>query len=170
MKAAVSVRPMQGGDIAAVLEIQRACYPDLMQESAAAFSAKLGLAPQGCWVAEEQGRLLGYLFSHPWTHARPPELDTPLAALPATADSYFIHDMAISPAAQGRGVAQRLFRAALDGAKRAGFRRSALVAVQGADGFWQRHGYLPVRRVAPRLSAKLAAGYGSSAVLMARPL
>lgn len=163
---------MLSGDVDGILDVQARAYPDFLLESASFFLNRLALAPAHCWVAQAasgpaaQG-LLGYLVSYPWDAGLPPSLDAPLAALPAAADHWFLHDCAVAPAAQGLGVGQALLRAAAGYAAQAGLRRASLVSLGPAVGYWTRHGYAPVTASDRRLAAKLE-GYGPHATYMAR--
>lgn len=161
------LRPMRVRDLPHVLHIQYLSHGSGFEESAAVLERKLELAPAYCWVAEDSERLVAYLFSHPWQGYLPPSLHQRLPALPATADVWFVHDLALDPAVHGRGVGSSLFRQARRQARAAGWRRSLLVAIQGADQFWLRQGYHRIESNAALLAgADLAAVYGTGACLM----
>lgn len=129
------------------------------------FEERLCLYPQGCLALEEDGRLLGYALTHPWRFGSPPALNSLLGRIPGDATTYYVHDVALLPAARGKGhagqVGERLARHALD----AGFDNLSLVAVNNSQAFWERLGFY-VRDV-PGLEAKLLT-YGPGAVLMVR--
>jgi hypothetical protein len=148
-------------DLPAVLAIQRAAYGDGYQESAAVLGRKLELAPQACWLAQSDGIAVGYVFAHPWNDAGAPPLHAPLQALPANAAHGFVHDLAVSPAARGLGVAAALFGRVRDWAAGAGYRGLRLVALADAVPFWARQGFAAVPEVLP-------AGYGEGACSMER--
>ena len=93
-------------------------------------------------------------------------LDVELDALPDGADHWFLHDCAVSPAAQGLGVGQALLRQAA-GQAASHLLRASLVSLQGAVSYWRRHGYAPVDADAVGLAEKLA-GYGPNASYMTR--
>ncbi|MFX5610883.1 GNAT family N-acetyltransferase, partial [Acinetobacter baumannii] len=82
--------------------------------------------------------------------------------------TWFIHDMAVSPAGQGQGLAKRLYAKARHGAMQAGLRCSRLVAVQSAARWWQGLGYAPVA-LAGEAATKLSR-YGEGAVVMGREI
>lgn len=157
-----ALRPLRAADLPAVLAIQRAAYGDGYQESAAVLGRKLALAPQACWLAHAGEGALGYVFAHPWDGAGAPPLHAPLATLPAAADRGFVHDLAVSPAARGLGVAAALFARVREWSCAAGHRGMRLVALADAVPFWARHGFRA-------LPAALPAGYGDGARLMERP-
>src|SRR3990167_8330312 len=87
----------------------------------------------------------------------------------ARPDTLYLHDMAVLPALAGRGLARALLEPLWHQAIARGLRRSALVSVQGSQGFWERHGYAaqPLHDAAQR--QRLAA-YGEGAVYMVRGL
>ncbi|WEN41579.1 hypothetical protein CKCBHOJB_01132 [Thauera sp. GDN1] len=159
----LALRPLRATDLPAVLAIQRAAYGDGYQESAAVLARKLALAPQACWLAHRGDDALGYVFAHPWDGGGAPPLHVALAALPAGADRGFVHDLAVSPAARGLGVAAALFGRVRDWSRAAGHRRLRLVALGDAVPFWTRQGF-------SALPAELPAAYGDGACLMERVL
>ncbi|UXY13787.1 GNAT family N-acetyltransferase [Chitiniphilus purpureus] len=161
----MQLRVLTESDLDAVLAIQRECYPAAWQESRATFARKLALSPQSNWLAHEGDVALGYLFTHPWHDRTPPALDTGLPALPQGADRHFLHDLAIHPQARGRGIAARLVEHALAWGAAQGLREARLVAVLGAERFWQGLGFAPLRTIGAQPAA-----YGKAARIMGRPL
>lgn len=160
-----SIRPLRLADLPAVLDIQAANYPAELLEDHGFYANRLALAPEHCWAAlDVQERLQGYLIGYPWDDGLPPVLGARLERLPAQASTWFLHDCAVHPDAQGLGVAGRLYRHAQGQARRARLPRGRLVSLPGAIGYWQRHHYRPVPTDAA-LAAKLA-GYGPGACLM----
>lgn len=170
MASLASIRPMQPGHLAQVLALQEQAYAgaEFEPERIEVYSNRMLLAPDFCLVdLAADGRLLGYLVSHPWRAGAPPALDAILARLPDDAGCWYLHDCAVDAAAKGRGVAARLHHAAVDRARARGLRRAALVAVGEAAGFWRRLGY--ARCEVPGLAERLR-DYGDGAVYMERAL
>ncbi len=164
----MNLRPMREADADGVLAVQRAAYPPSHHESWAVLGRKLALWPTGCWVlCDARDAIAAYLFSHPGHAHAPPPLHGLIEALPEAPDAYAVHDLALHPAAQGRGLSSRLWQQALACAEAAGLPTLSLVAVQGSAGFWARLGFAPVQPVAPALAAQLSR-YGSDAVFMRR--
>lgn len=171
---------MTAADLPAVLQVQAQCYPPELIESVDALASRLALAPRLCWVAapaEATGtsaRLAAYLFTHPWSRDTLPPLDGVLQrewhdGPPADAGlTWFVHDMAVAPEGQGRGLARRLYDRASEAARAAGLRCSRLIAVRGAARWWEGLGYArlsPGNQAATKLSR-----YGREAVVMGREL
>ena len=86
------------------------------------------------------------------------------AALPAPADWLYVHDIAVDPAWAGAGLAGKLLDAVLAAGRRLSLRRAMLVAVQGADGYWARYGFVAQPPPMP------VQGFGEGAVWMSRAL
>lgn len=157
----VVLRPLRAADLPAVLAIQRAAHGDGYQESAVVLGRKLALAPQACWLAQRGGEAVGYVFAHPWNDRGAPPLHLALETLPPAADRGFVHDLAVSPAVRGLGVAAALFGRVRDWSRAAGHRSMRLVALADAVPFWARQGFSP-------LADGLPAAYGDGACLMER--
>lgn len=157
-------RAMTPADLAAVEDLAERIHVD-HPEDAAVFAERLRLCPSGCRVLEARGVVAGYLVSHPALLAAPPALDTLLGALPAAPDTWYIHDLALAPAARGRRAAA----AAVDGvaalALRHGLGVLSLIAVGGSASFWRAQGFTD----APAAPDKLAS-YGADARYMLRRL
>lgn len=133
-------RPMRAADIPAVAAISDAVHCGYT-ESAAIYAERLQLYPAGCWLLEGAGEALGYLISHPWQGDQPPALNVPILAIPATADRYYVHDLALLSQARGVGAAVGAVQLIVDQAHIAGLERITLTAVNGADVFWAKHGF-----------------------------
>ena len=92
-----------------------------------------------------------------------------LTAPPQDAGNWFVHDLAISPAARGLGLGRALVGSAAGAALANGIARGDLVAVQGAWSFWERVGYAIPGELPPALAVKVAA-YGPDARYMTADL
>jgi predicted N-acetyltransferase YhbS len=152
---------MGAADIPAVLAIQARCYDAAKHESAAVFQAKLAAAPGCSFVAGREGDTLGYLVAVPALLGLPPPLHGEDCPLPPAPDCLYLHDMAVAPEARGSGSAQALVAAFFAQQRRLGFAHSALTAVNGAAGYWERLGF----HAAPAVGLD---SYGDGAVYMIR--
>jgi GNAT superfamily N-acetyltransferase len=153
-------------DLPAVEAVAAIVHPGFF-ERPEVFAERLALYPDGVRLLELDGAACGYVLSHPWQLDAPPALDSLLGALPAAADTYYLHDLALLPAARGTGAATRLVGDLTQHARHRGFQSMSLIAVNGSLGFWQRQGFMPVD--APALAAKLGS-YEDAARLMVKPL
>ena len=148
---------MTPADLAAVDRIGEVVHPDF-PERPAVFAERLALFPDGCWVTEG-----GYAIAHPVRLGEPPALDALLGALSDGADTLHIHDVALLPAMQGRGLGGALLRALVSVAARHRLAWLSLVAVHGTAPYWARSSF----RDAPASAA--VASYGAEARYMVRP-
>ena len=141
------------------MQIQQHCYPADLLESIDAFANKLTLTPRSNWLAELDGIIVGYFFTHPWVNAEPPQLNRAIEQLPHPAEIHFWHDLAVLPRARGSGAAATLIRHALQWGAQQGLYDTKLVAVQSAASFWQHWNFVP---------EQIIEGYDDQAVLMRR--
>ncbi len=162
----VAWRSMTGYDLASVSEIAGKVHPGFF-EADAVLAEKFALYRNGCYLFEISERPAGYVLSHPWRRGSLPALNTLMGQLPAEADSFYIHDLALLPMARGVGAAGQIVAALAKHAQAQGFATMSLVAVNNSIPFWQRQGFEVEDR--PELADKLA-GYEDTARYMIRPL
>lgn len=137
-------RAMREADLPAVSAISDAVH-GRYTEPMAVYAERLGLHPGGCRVLERDGEIAGYLVTHPWHRDSPPKLGAMLGAIPPEADTYYLHDIALLPAARGTGASKAALEFVVDRASALGLPDITLMAVGGADRFWAAQGfdYLP---------------------------
>ncbi len=134
-------REMREDDVAHVADVADMVHLDY-PENPQVFAACFRHYPSGCHVLEgDDGKVAGYLVSHPGRQDRPPVLDTPMTGLAEPFDCYFLHDLALGASTRGRGFAGGAVRIALDEAKARGLSRVVLIAVGDAHGFWEKQGF-----------------------------
>jgi len=160
-------RAMTPADLDAVAALAAIGFPDHF-EGRDCFENRLTLNPSGCLVlAEGDGPPTGYLVAYPWPAGAAPALNTLITAIPAGAAVMYLHDLALHPEVQGQGWSRPVVERLADEARAAGWTALALVAVNNAAGFWERHGFAVVDT--PGMAAKLAS-YGPDARYMVRTL
>lgn len=157
---------MQRHDLDAVLALQAQVYDAMLLEDADFYLNRMSLSGASCLVARAHESICGYLVSYPWDAGLPPALNTALPALPADAETWFLHDCAVAPSASGRGVAAGLLAAGRAWAQQAGLKQASLVSLAHACGYWQRHGFAPVQVLAGSQAQEKLAGYGEGACWM----
>lgn len=157
-------RPMLDADLNAVSKLAANIYANLF-ESDFILQEKLRQFPGGCYILENQGLFAGYVLSHPWLRFNPHPLDTPLGALPENPDTYYIHDLALAVSARGSGMAEEIIEEIVKIARSMNLAFISLVAVGGAEKFWQRQKFEII--AAPDLAKKLIS-YDTGAFYMER--
>lgn len=160
-------RRMEAGDLAAVSRMAAIIHTGFFEEDAI-YSERLELYPEGCHLLQAaSGETLGYAITHPWRLYSMPALNSMLERLPTTPSTYYLHDIALMPAARGTGAAGRIVSLLAAHAGEQGFDTMSLVAVNNSAGFWQKHGFEIDDR--PELEAKLRT-YSDDARFMLRRL
>jgi len=158
---------MTVGDLDGVVEIALIGFPDHF-EGRHCFENRLGLYPEGAFVlAAGDGPPVGYVVAYPWIENAAPALNLLIPAIPDEASVMYLHDLALHPAVRGGGWSREIVERLAEQAMTDGWPALALVAVNEAQGFWERHGFHV--RETPELAAKLAS-YGAAARYMIRPL
>jgi ribosomal protein S18 acetylase RimI-like enzyme len=159
-------RPMTATDLPAVLAVAAVVHPDYPEDEAV-FAERLRLFPHGCFVLDGPKGLLGYVVSHPCHRGAPPALNTLLGRLPEAPGAFYIHDLALLPAARGSGAGRLIVEQLVALAREVRQPRLALVAVNDSSRFWQRQGFREMHD--PALAAKLAS-YDDAARYLEREL
>ncbi len=162
----VAWRTLTGYDMPAVEKIAGTVHPNFF-ESPEVLAERQRIYFHGAYLLEVNERPAGYVLSHPYRLGELPPLNTLLGELPAEADTYYIHDLAVLPVARRIGAASFITEALAKHARAHGFGTMSLVAVNGSQGFWERHEFLAAD--APHLNEKLRS-YENAAVLMVRSL
>lgn len=127
-------------DLPAIAALSDAIH-ERYSEDVAIYAERLALYPSGCFTLWQADRIIGYLISHPWHRDSPPALNAALGSIPATADTYYLHDIALLPSARGGGSGRVAVDLVMDLARKAGFQDVTLMAVNGADRFWASVGF-----------------------------
>ncbi|MDZ4108593.1 MAG: GNAT family N-acetyltransferase [Brevundimonas sp.] len=164
---ALNWRAMTAGDLDAVASIAAVGFPDHF-EGRDCFENRLALNPEGCFVlAGKEGPPRGYLVAYPWSADAAPALNVLIDAIPDDVSVIYLHDLAIDPAVRGGGWSRPIVERVAHEARAAGWPALALVAVNDAAAFWERHGFVAID--SPSVAEKLA-GYGPDARYMVRAL
>jgi ribosomal protein S18 acetylase RimI-like enzyme len=159
-------RPLAATEIDHVEAIAAVVHPGFFEERAV-FAERQRLYPAGTLLLEIDGNACGYILSHPWRRGTVPALNALLGAIPENADTYYIHDLALLPAARGSGAAPQVVAHLTRHAREAGLAGMSLVAVNGSQGFWEKQGFAVVK--IPGLAEKLMS-YEPGAKMMVKPL
>lgn len=162
------LRPIREDDLEAVLAVQAACYPPVMQEAAEVVLSRIRAAGPSSFVAECAGQVLAYVFAYRSSQGAVTPLDAHFDVRD-DGDTLYIHDLSVSPAATGQGLARRLVERLQALARELGLTCCALVSVQDSQRFWEGLGFRET--VCADAPARLAlASYPPVAVYMRRAL
>jgi len=159
-------RTMTGFDLERVVAIAAEVHPNFPEDAEVLAERQLAYR-DGAYFLEIGDRPAGYVLSHPWLFGDPPALNSRLGEIPASADTFYVHDLAILPVARRIGAASYILAALEKHARARRFATMSLVAVNQSQRFWERHGFAPLEIAG--LADKLA-GYEPAARLMVKPL
>lgn len=151
-------------DLPVVEAIAEKVHPSF-PEDVAVFAERQRLYPDGARLLELDGTPAGYILSHPWRFGTMPALNSLLGTIPADADTYYLHDLALLPRARGTGAAAMIVGDMLRHARASGLPSVSLAAVNGSLPFWYKHGFRTVD--APDLTDMLKS-YEAAARFMAK--
>lgn len=169
---------MTAADIDAVLAVADVVHP-AFPEDRAVLAERFALHPEGCFVLRggdgpngdgpngdgpNESAVIGYTLTHPWAADTVPPLNTLLGRLPE-AQVYYIHDLALLPAARGLRAGSAAVRLYETRARALGLSHMALVAVNNSGGFWRAQGFEQAH--SPEWAEKLAS-YGTDAAYMVK--
>lgn len=155
-------------DLAAIMAIQRECYPTVLREDRLTIEERMAVAAEYCWVAEDEHGIAAYLFAYPSMLGKITPFDGAFR-IAREGDTLYFHDLAVLKRAAGSGLGSNLVDIALASAAAQGFAHSALVAVQDSSSFWKRLGYLEYGELTEPEQENLRT-YPSTPVYMARPI
>jgi GNAT superfamily N-acetyltransferase len=159
-------RAMTDYDLPAVQAIADVVHPDFF-EAPDVLAERYRLYRNGCYLLELGEKPTGYVLSHPWRYGSLPALNSLLHTLPADADTYYLHDVALLPVARRIGAASKIVKALTKHASVEGYQTMTLVAVNKSVPFWERHGFMVAE--VPELYGKLLS-YEESARYMVKHL
>lgn len=164
----VVVRPLALSDLADLLAVQLACYGEGFVESGDVFARRLA-SPANCsLVLDQGGKVCAYLAAYRSVRGKVTPLHGDFVVVPA-ADTLYLHDMAVLPTCAGQGLARALLAPLWERAVQEGLRHTALVSVQGSQGYWARHGYAE-QVLQDAVQRQRLATYGEGATYMVRRL
>ncbi|MCL2913651.1 GNAT family N-acetyltransferase [Shewanella corallii] len=136
----MQIRSIQASDWEAIMTIQSDTYHAFEPEPLEVMQSKWLLSPESCLVVEVNGHIVGYCLAHPW-QGEPPSLNQSVPASIPAADTLYLHDMAFAAAARGLGAGKMVLACLVEYARSQSLPNLSLVAVQGANGYWEKQGF-----------------------------
>ena len=160
--------PLTAKHLEGLLAVQQACYGAHYMEAKSVFEQRLRHPRQCSLVLLQGAQVCAYAVA---CRAQQGEI-TPFHgnfASQGAADTLYLHDLAVWPSHTGQGLAAALLQSLLQQARVYGLAYAALVAVSGAQTFWQRHGFAACPLGQPLQQQRLLR-YGPEAVYMRRDI
>jgi ribosomal protein S18 acetylase RimI-like enzyme len=150
----VNLRPIREDDLAGIMLVQAACYPPSMQEPEDVILSRIRVAGDTSLAAVGDEGMCGYLFAYPCMLGAASELGSRFVVA-EDADTMYLHDLSVSPAAAGNGLARTLVGRLIELARERLLVHCALVSVQDTQQFWERLGFQAKPAPGPELRAVL---------------
>lgn len=139
----MAITVLSAADVPQLMQVQQNCYSQELVEAATVMAERISVFHQTCWGYFVDQQMAGYLLAYPSVLGS----ITPLAAafpLYQNTNCLYLHDMAISSEFRGQSLAPKLLAHARAEAKGMGLQAMALVAVQGAESYWAKQGFVKV--------------------------
>lgn len=136
------IEPISPSHVEAVSLLGTSCYPSNYHEDDASFESKILGYPQGCFMAMDDGTLLGYAISFPYILDKVHPINFAYS-LPQNPDCLYIHDLCVSTFNRGGGVGSALATRVLS----MPIWPKVLVSVLGSGPFWKKLGFETLREL-----------------------
>ena len=143
----IKTRQIVQEDLDAIMEIQEASYSKEYQEGRETFEKMFEGYPEGFKIVLVDDEIAGYVFYHPAFEDKLQDLNETTLEITGNENCMYLHDMAIHPKFRKLGLTRKLFECFDKATKEKGFRKQALVAVQGSSGFWEKYGFVVTKDV-----------------------
>lgn len=165
MTEEIRVRPIAAGDWDAITALESRAYGPLgLSEGRPALESRVRASPRTCFALDVGRQLAGYLLALPYPESEYPELRGTERGPARPTGNLHLHDIVVAEHLRHRGLARHLLRRLTATARSLGYDRISLIAVGGSETFWAGRGFVPRRGGPP------PAGYGPTAVYMARAI
>lgn len=134
------IRFMAQDDIPAVMRVQEEAYGTHFLEPEEVIAARYHSGLQTAWVAEIEGMVKAYLVGYDSKIGKIGPLSAEFCAVEG-ADCFYLHDLALAPAARGLGVGKAMVEAAGIYAQERKYNALALLSVQHSQNYWAKYGF-----------------------------
>lgn len=144
MPATIKIRDMTRKDLDGVYAVQVSAFSSNFLEPLSAYVEMLAHYSEVSYVAECEGKIVGYLSAYPSDEERD-DFDKGSWDIRGDEECLYIDDLCIDPTYQGIGIAKMLFQRGESQAKSLGFKKFVGISVQNTSAFWEKRGFTMVR-------------------------
>src|SRR4051794_13374300 len=102
------IRALAPADIDAVAALEREAFAVELHDSAEALLRLIELFPEGALGCFDEDGLCGFAFGVPLPAGATLDLGAPLLSIAAAADTFYVHDVAVSARCRGEGLGRVL--------------------------------------------------------------
>lgn len=157
--------PIKKDDLPDIMQIQKECYSEELQESRESFEHKLVLSPETCYLIKHGENIAAYFFSVPCMKSHLPSFNDNHFQIPAQPDCLYLHDLAIKKAYRKQGIPMLVYQYVSEYALKANIFCFRIFSVQNTYEKWKAYGFREVTDLNPELTDKINSFQGK-AVLM----
>ena len=127
-------------------QLQKEAFQEELYEELEVLISKWQRSPESCFVLNSSSNnVSAYLISHKWDALTPPVLNKTLPTVSPSGPILYLHDLVVSHQVKGQGIGSMMVKHLLKIANIKGYEKILLVAVQGADRFWSRQGFIEMK-------------------------
>ena len=140
MEPETVIRVAHPEDLPGIMHLQERSYEPSLHEPVALFESILDLSPATCFAASHDEDLAGYLLTYPVPDGYK-DFGKTLPVVKGGEPTLYIHDLCVSPAQRGKGIARLLHDGMIESLGPIKPKKIVGVAVQDSTGFWQKCGF-----------------------------
>ena len=141
----MNIRQMQQSDLQQVLEVQRQTFTEDLRESYDVFINRLERFGDHFLVLEDGKKIVGYAIAFPWLFGDSPVNNENFPLVLPAPTCFYLHDIAVLEAYQGKGLGQALLERVEQKARSLGFDQLSLMSVSQSGQYWDEAGYKTVK-------------------------
>ena len=156
---------MKKNDLDSAIEVQRQTFSEDLRESLDVFHNRFNKFGDHFLVVTENDQIVGYVLAFPWLRGDSPINNKCFPERLASPTCYYVHDIAVLPKFQGKGLAKKLLDQVTDQSVKLGFMHISLISVLQSADYWDRLGFKELD-VSDEKRATLLKSYGKGARLM----
>ena len=139
---AITIRQVRPEDLDAVTEVEAVCFPKAEAADRASFEARIKTFPDSFFVAEEEGRIVGFINGAVVNETTiRDEMFEDVSFHNGTGNYQSIFGLDVIPEYQHHGLASRLMRHMIEETKKRGKQGLILTCKDRLIGFYETFGY-----------------------------
>ena len=126
-----------------MMNVHKSCFQDIYQENEFVYDNLITVFPEGSLGAFCDGKLIGYVYFHPYYNHTAKPLNSALS-LKGDEDCMYLHEIAVLPAYRALRIPNSLMEEFDKVSVKYQMKYQSLVSVQNSVGFWEKHGFTVV--------------------------
>ena len=140
------ISPLTKKHLAEVKSVSNLCFQTVYQEEKFVYESIVEVFPDGAYGAFCDGKLVGYIFFHPYRHSEAKPLNSMLT-LNGDENCMYLHEIAVLPEYRSYHIPTRLLSVFDNVSQTHNLTNQSLVSVQNSVGFWEKKGFSVVSEI-----------------------